>query len=91
MRPTPFERVGEGYVKQTVEIEAMDIPTMADATPEQYRSYLPELFFVDHHDVLRASHGEYPIAVTPAQLDILIEYLQDLRGRFATGDYSRVR
>jgi hypothetical protein len=65
---------------------AADIPTMQQMPDAGYASYLDGgLFFVDHHDVLRSCFGDYPIAATPRQVDLLIEYLQEIKGRMETG------
>ncbi|WP_375203779.1 hypothetical protein [Hyphococcus sp.] len=78
-----------GTVTQTVEIEAVDIPTMAEMPPAQYRSHVEsELLFQDHHGVIRMSHGEYPLAVTQDQVDALIELLTEWR---AKADYTPMR
>lgn len=56
---------------------AIDIPTMRGISETEYASYIDgDLFFVDHHDILRAVLGEYPIATTSAQVEHLITYLQ---------------
>jgi len=59
------------------EAEAIDIPTMRDMSIEAYRDHLNGgLFFVDHHDVLRAGPGEFPLAVTREQFRELRSYLE---------------
>lgn len=65
-------------VKATMNVEVADIPTMREmGGGEAYLSYLREaLFFVDHHDVLRSTLGEWPIAATKEQVQALIRYLQ---------------
>lgn len=66
-------------MKHIVEIDAVDIPTMYRMDLGEYRQYLEtELFFIDHHDVLRSALGEYPLTVTREQLRELIRYLQSL-------------
>jgi len=66
-------------LKHTVEIDAVDIPTMYKMTEDDYRKYIDsKMLFVDHHDVLRSGFGEYPLAVTKAQLLMLIEHLKGL-------------
>jgi hypothetical protein len=58
-------------------IEAATIEEMAAMSPEQYRSTLEfKLFFVDHHGILRAAQGEYPVATTKVQLRALLDYLK---------------
>jgi hypothetical protein len=66
-------------INVTVDTEdnAIDIPTMYKLPADQYATYVDGgLFRVDHHDVLRAVLGEYPIATTPEQVKQLIGYLQ---------------
>jgi len=66
-------------MKHTIEIDAVDIPTMYKMSIDEYRQYIEtELFFVDHHDVLRSAIAQYPLAVTHEQLRALITYLQSL-------------
>lgn len=76
-----IEKSGPGYFKMTVEIEAMDIRTMSELDLDSYRSYLDEMFWVDHHDVLRSQHGGFPVAATATQLDLLVQYLAAQRVR----------
>lgn len=59
--------------------DVVDIPTMREmGSGDAYLNYLSEhLFFVDHHDVLRSVLGEWPIAVTKGQVEVLIRYLQE--------------
>ncbi|MBI6561558.1 hypothetical protein EIG75_20240 [Pseudomonas syringae] len=69
-------------MKHTITIDigndVSDIPTMESMTPEEYSSYVEEaLFWVDHHDVLRSMVGEYPIATSAEQIELLITYLKD--------------
>lgn len=70
-----------GFSKTTVEVEAMDIRTMSELDTADYRAYLDELLWIDHHDVLRSQMAGYPIAATEAQLHELITYLQARRGQ----------
>lgn len=68
------------------EIECVDIPTMSGMSDNDYRKFLRQgalggLMYVDHHDVLRSFVADYPLATTLEQFDILIEYLQTLRGK----------
>jgi hypothetical protein len=69
--------------KGTIEIEAIDIPTMYRMSEHNYRKFLEngELFWVDHHDVLRSTVAEYPLATTRQQLNLLIEALERCRER----------
>ena len=61
---------------------AIDIPTMRGISNTEYASYIDgDLFWVDHHDILRAVLGEYPIATTSAQVEQLISYLQGVAQR----------
>lgn len=69
-------------MKNTVEIDAADIPTMYKMSAGEYKQYVEnELLFVDHHDVLRSQIAQYPLAVTREQLRILISHLQSLESR----------
>lgn len=64
-------------IKQAVEVEAVDIPTMTEMSLEEYTSYIESnLVFSDHHGVIRATQGEYPLACTKAQLNALVKFLQ---------------
>lgn len=66
-------------IKSTQEIEAVDIPTMADMPIEEYKDYLRfGLIFVDHHDILRSAVAGYPLAVNKEQLNALIAYLNEI-------------
>lgn len=69
--------------KGTIEIEATDIPTMSRMSKIEYRNFLKsgELFWIDHHDVLRSTPAEYPLATTREQLDMLIDALSEFRNR----------
>jgi hypothetical protein len=61
-------------------VTAVDIPTMAEMSIQDYRTYLRTgLLCVDHHDVLRSEPAGYPLAVTQAQVDELIAYLHEIR------------
>lgn len=69
-------------LKFSIDIEAVDIPSMQEMSVEEYQEYLNgELLFVDHHDILRSGPAEYPLATNKEQLEILISYLQGLRSR----------
>ena len=66
-------------MKVKMELEAIDIPTMAEMTMGEYQAYLRGgLLFVDHHDVLRSGPAEYPLAVTKQQIRALIAYLKEI-------------
>lgn len=70
-------------IKLNREIEAVDIPTMSGMSDGEYRDFIQGdgLVFIDHHNVLRSSIADYPIATTREQLDIFIEELQRQRGK----------
>lgn len=69
-------------VKVDSDAEAIDIPSMQKMPAEEYASYLEGgLFLLDHHEVLRAVHGGYPIATTSAQVEHLITYLREVAHR----------
>lgn len=54
--------------KETIEIEAADIPTMAKMPLSEYKNYIEtSLIFADPHGVIRATQGEYPLACNKAQ------------------------
>lgn len=62
--------------------EAADIDEMERMPDHGYVNWIEGgLFFTDHHDILRAVHGEYPIATTSAQAGRLIEYLEGVKAR----------
>lgn len=62
--------------------DVIDIPTMRKLNKQEYGAYVDSsLFWVDHHDVLRAVIGDYPIATTQAQIDELITYLSRIKPR----------
>lgn len=64
----------------TLDEDIVDIRTMEAMGLAGYLPYVEQyLLFVDHHDVLRASQGGYPVAVTKQQLDELIVHLQSIR------------
>jgi hypothetical protein len=61
------------------EVSAVDIHTMGDLSAEDYNRYIREnLIYVDHHDILRSMAAGYPLAVTKAQMQTLMEYLREL-------------
>lgn len=61
------------------EVTAVDIATMADMSMAEYEGYLRDgLLFVDHHDVLRSQPAGYPLAVTKAQYNALLNYIKEL-------------
>ncbi|MNH88011.1 hypothetical protein D3C81_727770 [compost metagenome] len=66
---------------------AVDIPSMHKMPLDEYASYVDGgLFFVDHHEVLRAVLGEYPIATTSKQVEHLISYLQVVAEKMRGGE-----
>jgi len=66
---------------------AVDIPSMHKMPLEEYASYVDGgLFFVDHHEVLRAVLGEYPIATTSKQVEHLISYLHVVAEKMRGGE-----
>lgn len=69
--------------KGTIEIEAVDIPTMARMSDDEYQKLIETngLFWIDHHDILRSAVAEHPLATRQSQLDILIRALQRCRER----------
>ena len=60
-------------------VDVLDIPTMQSMDAREYSAYVSNsLLWVDHHDVLRATHGDYSIATTSAQVELLIEHLKEV-------------
>lgn len=75
----------DGRIKVEVgsDAYAIDIPTMRDLPAREYLGYVEgELFFIDHHDVLRCSFSEHPIAATKEQYQLLSNYLLRAMQRF---------
>lgn len=69
-------------VKVETEGEALDIPSMRELDDDAYAAYLRDtLFFVDHHDILRSSLGEYPVATSERQVRRFIRYLEEVAAR----------
>jgi len=69
-------------LKVETDSSAADIPEMREMPAGEYLQYVKsELFFIDHHDVLRSAMGEYPLAVTKEQIKLLIQYLQEVQAR----------
>jgi len=53
----------------------------------EYASYIDgDLFWVDHHDILRAVLGEYPSATTSDQVEQLLTYLQGVAQRMRAAE-----
>ncbi|RKL21405.1 hypothetical protein BFJ72_g14878 [Fusarium proliferatum] len=76
-----------GRIKVTAEGEgeAIDIPTMHDMPIDQYKEYVKnELFFMDHHEILRSNFCGYPYATTPAQIDAFIEVLREYKRKMVS-------
>ena len=70
------------------EANAVDIPSMYKMPPNEYSSYVDGgLFFVDHHEILRAVLGDYPIATTVDQVELLIGYLKGVAEKMRGGEY----
>lgn len=69
--------------KGNIEIEATDIPTMSRMANSEYWDFVKrgELFFLDHHDVLRSTPAGYPLATNRKQLDMLVVALTEFRDR----------
>lgn len=66
-------------LKVEVSEDAADIPTMRDMSIVEYQTYIEnEIFFIDHHDVLRSAMGQYPLAVTHEQMKVLIKYFESI-------------
>lgn len=66
----------------TIDEDVMDIPTLHATGVNGYHEYVMQyLLFVDHHDVLRATQGEYPLATSPEQVDVLISILNEVKAR----------
>ena len=68
-------------MKHTITIDigtdVVDIPTMQSMSAAEYASYIENsLLWVDHHDVLRATHGDYSIATSSEQVELLINHLK---------------
>lgn len=69
-------------IKVEVDESAADIPEMRAMSLAEYQTYIEnELFFVDHHDVLRSSMGQYPLAVTREQMQALITYFESIQSK----------
>ena len=70
------------------EANAVDIPAMYKMSPSEYSSYVDGgLFFFDHHEILRAVLGDYPIATTPEKVSLLIGYLEGIAEKMRDGEY----
>jgi hypothetical protein len=68
-------------MKHTITIDigtdVVDIPTMHSMSAAEYSTYIEDsLLWVDHHDVLRVTHGDYSVAATSEQVEILISHLK---------------
>ena len=69
-----MEKVG---IQLATHAETIDITEMSELDAGAYNDYLDGgLFFMDHRGNIRAVHGEYPIATTKAQAQLLSGYLQ---------------
>lgn len=68
-----------GFITINEAFEVATIQTVEQMTPDEYRAYLQyHLFYTDHHDILRSNQGGYPIATSPAQIRVFIDYLNEL-------------
>ncbi|MPS93160.1 hypothetical protein [Comamonas sp.] len=66
------------------ENEVMDIPTLSAVPPSDFKDYAEtHLLYIDHHDVIRATVGDYPFATSAAQADELIKLLEEFKRRMA--------
>lgn len=68
----------------TIEIgvDVVDIDTMREMPASEYCRYIENsLLWVDHHDILRATHGEYPFATSSTQVEHLINHLKTVADR----------
>jgi len=69
-------------LKTTVEVEAIDIPTMSEMSIDEYKEYVEfGLTYIDHHEILRSAPAGYPIACTKAQLSAFIDYLNSIKDK----------
>ena len=80
------------YIELDAKIRTMDIPSMSALSDDEYRNIIDgEMFWVDHHEVLRVEASGQPIATSIEQLNILIEELEKMkvcmvsRDRFIVG------
>lgn len=66
----------------TLDEDIMDPIQLQEIGTIGYRQYVEQYIIrLDHHDHLRAEQGEYSIAATPGQIEILIEILEDMKTR----------
>jgi hypothetical protein len=74
-------------IKLGPDAEAEDLPGMHSMPDQGYANLIDgELFYFDHHENLRAVHGDYPIATTSAQVRLLIEYLETIEARMKVAE-----
>lgn len=67
--------------------DVMDTDQMLESSAELYSNYIQtDIFSLDHRGILRATHGQYPIATTQEQIDLLISYLQQTKHLIAVSD-----
>lgn len=79
------QREEPGAISTVQQVKAIDIPTMTELTPGQYREYVENgLTYVDHHGVLRSVPAGYPLATSRAQVEVLIRYLTSIAERVGT-------
>lgn len=79
-------KVTDDFNKAMEEYIWIDIQTMYHLSEEQYGDYIKWTFDVDHHDVLRLQRGDEPapLATTLEQLELLIDYLEDIREKMVS-------
>lgn len=64
----------------TLDEDIMDPIQLQEIGTIGYRQYVEQYIIrPDHHGHLRAEQGDYSIAATPGQIEILIEVLQDMK------------
>lgn len=62
--------------------EVMDIPTLSAMPASDYGDYAKgHLLYIDHHEVIRSTVGDYPLATSAAQADELIKLLEEYKQR----------
>lgn len=64
------------------ESKVMDIPTLLAMPASEYNEYAKgHLLYIDHHEVIRSTVGDYPLATSAAQVDELIKLLEEYKQR----------
>lgn len=75
------------YIEVDAKIRTMDIPSMSALSDDEYRNIIDgEMFWVDHHDILKVETSGQPIATSIEQLNILIEELEKMKTRMVSKD-----